>query len=477
MLGEEVFANPLQPETSEVEISLNDEKEDVDETFRTARTNITGDTLQNEGAEPPVVEDTSSSSNVAAEETYSSLIENRNHRTEEINIDMDSADSIFVDISDALSERDKVKYTVHTRTRLQDMRPETAVVREHEEFLWLHGTLEENEAYAGFIIPPAPPKPNFDSSREKLQKLGEGEATMTKEEFLKMKHDLEQDYLAQFKKTVAMHEVFLQRVAAHPVFKNDQNFRIFLQYENELSVRGKNKKEQVESFWKRFTQSADEVLLSGQKDVDEFFEKEKNYMVEYNIHIKEAAAKAEKLNAARKNVVVSFSKIGDCFERIARGEPNKQLARTFAQGADAMMKLKKVESRASNDEELKLSDTLNYFTRDTQAAKDLLYRRMRCLANYEAANKNLERARAKNREIQKAEAEQAEACKKFEEITGLAKTELKDLKVRRVQAFKKNLIDLAELEKKHTKVRQGNMIYGLKIKFLELKNSILRGKS
>ncbi|EFP00633.1 CRE-SNX-6 protein [Caenorhabditis remanei] len=460
MLGEEVFANPLQPETSEVEISLNDEKEDVDETFRTARTNITGDTLQNEGAEPPVVEDTSSSSNVAAEETYSSLIENRNvrHRTEEINIDMDSADSIFVDISDALSERDKVKYTVHTRTRLQDMRPETAVVREHEEFLWLHGTLEENEAYAGFIIPPAPPKPNFDSSREKLQKLGEGEATMTKEEFLKMKHDLEQDYLAQFKKTVAMHEVFLQRVAAHPVFKNDQNFRIFLQYENELSVRGKNKKEQVESFWKRFTQSADEVLLSGQKDVDEFFEKEKNYMVEYNIHIKEAAAKAEKLNAARKkseskisDVVVSFSKIGDCFERIARGEPNKQLARTFAQGADAMMKLKKVESRASNDEELKLSDTLNYFTRDTQAAKDLLYRRMRCLANYEAANKNLERARAKNREIQKAEAEQAEACKKFEEITGLAKTELKDLKVRRVQAFKKNLIDLAELEKKHTK--------------------------
>ncbi|CBW44402.1 PX domain-containing protein [Caenorhabditis elegans] len=331
------------------------------------------------------------------------------------------------------------------------MKPETAVVREHEEFLWLHGTLEDNENYAGFIIPPAPPKPNFDSSREKLQKLGEGEATMTKEEFLKMKHDLEQDYLAQFKKTVAMHEVFLQRIAAHPVFKNDQNFRIFLQYENELSVRGKNKKEQVESFWKRFTQSADEVLLSGQKDVDEFFEKEKNYMVEYNIHIKEAAAKSEKLIAARKNVVASFSKIGDSFERIARGEPNKSLARTFAQGADAMFKLKKVESRSSNDEELKLGDTLHYFARDTQAAKDLLYRRMRCLANYEAANKNLERARAKNREIPKAEAEQSEACKKFEEITGLSKNELKELKTRRVQAFKKNLTDLAELEIKHSK--------------------------
>lgn len=32
----------------------------------------------------------------------------------------------------------------------------------------------------------------------------------------------------------------------------------------QLAVRGKNKKEVVESLWKRFTQSADEVLLSGQ---------------------------------------------------------------------------------------------------------------------------------------------------------------------------------------------------------------------
>lgn len=40
-------------------------------------------------------------------------------------------------------------------------------------------------------IPPAPPRPDFDSSREKLQKLGEGEGTMTKEEFMKMKKELE----------------------------------------------------------------------------------------------------------------------------------------------------------------------------------------------------------------------------------------------------------------------------------------------
>lgn len=132
-----------------------------------------------------------------------------------------SENAIQVDISDALSERDKVdyflefnqlhslqvKYTVHTRTTMPEFaKEEMSVVREHDEFIWLHNSLEDNEEYAGFIvsallisfikfdsqIPPAPPRPDFDASREKLQKLGEGEATMTKEEFGKMKQELEQ---------------------------------------------------------------------------------------------------------------------------------------------------------------------------------------------------------------------------------------------------------------------------------------------
>uniref|UniRef100_A0AAY5ERF4 Uncharacterized protein n=1 Tax=Electrophorus electricus TaxID=8005 RepID=A0AAY5ERF4_ELEEL len=72
-----------------------------------------------------------------------------------VNVDLQTDATLQVDISDALSERDKVKFTVHTK------------------------------------IPPAPPRPDFDASREKLQKLGEGEGSMTKEEFTKMKQELE----------------------------------------------------------------------------------------------------------------------------------------------------------------------------------------------------------------------------------------------------------------------------------------------
>lgn len=59
----------------------------------------------------------------------------------------------------------------------------------------------------------------------------------------------------------------------------------------------------------------------------------------------------------------------------------------------------KIEGRIASDEDLKLSDTLRYVMGDTFAAKRLLYRRLRCLANYENANRNLEKARAKNRDV------------------------------------------------------------------------------
>ncbi|TRY59514.1 hypothetical protein DNTS_017621 [Danionella cerebrum] len=101
-----------------------------------------------------------------------------------VNVDLQTDATLQVDISDALSERDKVKFTVHTKN-------DFSVVRQHEEFIWLHDSFVENEDYAGYIIPPAPPRPDFDASREKLQKLGEGEGSMTKEEFTKMKQELE----------------------------------------------------------------------------------------------------------------------------------------------------------------------------------------------------------------------------------------------------------------------------------------------
>lgn len=58
-----------------------------------------------------------------------------------------------MDISDALSEKDRVKFTVHTVTTLPGFaKNDFCVVRQHEEFVWLHDRIEENEDYGGYIV-------------------------------------------------------------------------------------------------------------------------------------------------------------------------------------------------------------------------------------------------------------------------------------------------------------------------------------
>uniref|UniRef100_A0A3B5LLX3 Sorting nexin n=1 Tax=Xiphophorus couchianus TaxID=32473 RepID=A0A3B5LLX3_9TELE len=364
-----------------------------------------------------------------------------------VSVDLNNDTSLLIDIPDALCERDKVKFTVHTKTTLSTFqKPDFSVPRQHEDFIWLHDALVETEDYAGLIIPPAPPKPDFESPRDKMHKLGEGEATMTKEEYTKMKQELEAEYLAVFKKTVQVHEVFLQRLSSHPVLSKDRNFQIFLEYDQDLSVRRKNAKEMFGGFFKNMVKSADEVLISGIKEVDDFFEQEKTFLLDYYSKIKDSTAKAEKMTRSHKNIADDYIHISATLNSLCAEDNLWKLNLAF------FIHLQKVEGRVASDQELKLTELLRYYMRDIQAAKDLLYRRARALVDYENSNKALDKARLKSKDIPQAEEHQRQSLQKFDKLSESAKKELTSFKGRRVVAFRKNLIEMAELEIKHAKV-------------------------
>lgn len=192
---------------------------------------------------------------------------------------------------------------------------------------------------------------------------------MTESEFNKMKEELEAEYLATFKKTVAMHEIFLQRLASHPQFKNDNNFRIFLQYENDLCVRGKNKRERLADMFYSLSKSADDmVLFNTQKDIDDFFEHERLFINEYLNHIRECTLKADQMTKFHKNVADSYIKISSCLMQLASCETS-DLKPFLIKVSECLEKARKFEGKAATDEDLKLSDTLRYYMRDTTAAK------------------------------------------------------------------------------------------------------------
>merc|ERR1712210_279004 len=84
-------------------------------------------------------------------------------------------------------------------------------------------------------------------------------------------------------------------------------------------------------------------------------------------------------------------------------------------------------------------------------AKDLLYRRLKALAAFGAANKELDFARSRNRDREVAETRQREAWTVFEGVTEEAKVEIELQKERRVEGFQRQLQQLAELEIKHAR--------------------------
>ena len=95
-----------------------------------------------------------------------------------------------------------------------------------------------------------------------------------------------------------------------PTFRGDTNLAIFLEYDKDLNVRGKNKKEKLAGLFSSFQKTSDELLLSNTlKDVDEFFEKERMFLVEYHTNLRECTVKADRMTSTHKNLADTFIKI------------------------------------------------------------------------------------------------------------------------------------------------------------------------
>ena len=116
-----------------------------------------------------------------------------------------------------------------------------------------------------------------------------------------MKQELESEYLAIFKKTVQIHEVFLARLANHPAFKMDTNLRIFLEYSKDLNVRSKNTKEKFGGLVKSLSKNADELRLINHKETDEFFEGQKKFLSDYYNKIRESSFKADRFTYVHRS--------------------------------------------------------------------------------------------------------------------------------------------------------------------------------
>ena len=65
-------------------------------------------------------------------------------------------------------------------------------------------------------------------------------------------------------------------------FRNDHDLRIFLTYDGDLAVRGKNAKEKLTGWFTKGQQAFDTIMTDKQPDPDEYYEEKKIWLNEYH---------------------------------------------------------------------------------------------------------------------------------------------------------------------------------------------------
>lgn len=374
--------------------------------------------------------------------------------SEEPNSQVDlSDDTLKVSIADALNEQDVVKFTVHTKSTVDRFqRKDFQVIRQHEEFKWLYDRFIENDANAGLIIPPCPPKPDFSQSNGKLAKIQGGDGTqLPQDEQERLKQEIQSEYLAAFQKTVAMHEVFLMRLASHPVLREDDNFKVFLEYDKDLQTRGRSKKEQVVGFFASALKAVDSSFAKHQDQIP-FFDDQKTFILHYIESITDAKNKSSNKVKSRLELISNQEKAATYLVHLSNTQNMfPTMAEMIRKSGECQGASVLIEKKLAAREDLKMTDMLRYYMADSNAAKDLMCRRIKCFNDLESKKKALESARKKQQKVVEAQEAVTGAELLFGNITTSAKKELEIFSKRRLAFFRKGLIQYTQAQIKQAK--------------------------
>ncbi|XP_066284241.1 sorting nexin-5-like isoform X2 [Branchiostoma lanceolatum] len=343
-----------------------------------------------------------------------------------------------VKVTDAAKDGEVVKYSLKT-AKIKSESEEYKVVRQYEDFEWLEHCLITQNDIGGIIVPPLPPKPSTTAqsaeARSKKQ-LGNKKRHGSDDE---EGNDIKLVVGDEFEKDCRSLEKYLQLVVTHPILGQDESITKFLTV-REAPTRAKLKK----SIFSNLSKSLGEARKGGHKDVNEFFQKERDTVNEVSLQMKEAKENYMKIVYGEQRVAVGLSHLSTALHLGGQLQEGADVVvnKLFTQFSEGLEDAKQgLEVMAVNDENT-LGFSLDLYSRYLEAEKEMLYRRTCKMMEFEAATKAVEKAKPQKRQM--AEAARDKAEKEFEDISKAAEKELKNFHHQRVLTFQDSLVRHAD---------------------------------
>ncbi|XP_063413494.1 sorting nexin-5-like isoform X2 [Mytilus trossulus] len=331
-----------------------------------------------------------------------------------------------VKVPTAVKDGDNLKFTITVCDPDNDEELST-VTRIYDDIEWLQHCLMTQNSVSGIIVPPLPNRPETDAkaaeSKSKKQ-LGSGSKVMVQDDFTRDCRSAEN---------------YFKLVTHHEVFGKDENLRKFL-LEKEAAVKAKVKR----GFFNRMSNMVDEARKGQHKDVDDFFQKQREWAVNYGKYMKDASLNFNKMVYAQMRLASCYTHLGTCLSggTIDRDETSVRINKYLGKLGEGIENAKHgLEVLSANDEKT-VAFQLDLFARYMDAVKEMLFRRTCLLVEYEDACKALEKAKPNKKQAAEEAKEKAE--KLYEECTINARKELKTFLRNRLISFEDCLSKFAE---------------------------------
>ncbi|CAG9797395.1 unnamed protein product [Chironomus riparius] len=337
-------------------------------------------------------------------------------------------------------------YKIVTKTNITKFkRRQSTVNRRFSDFLGLHEQLVERYLRAGFIIPPAPSKNILGATKVKMGSQQNAESgTNNGQEWVENRR--------------ASLERFLNRVAAHPTLRLDENFINFLESELELPratntaalssagvMRLFNK---VGETVNKITYKMDENDLWFADKIAEIDTLDTQYQ-KLHIAVKSLVVHRQELAQLTGNVAKSAAMLSTCEEHVG-------LSKALSQLADIEEKIEILRSEQSNSDFYILSEMIKDYIGLLGAIKDVFHERVKVFQNWQHAQIQLTKKRENKakielsqrndklepaqKEVEEWEAKVQRCQKEFEDISAEIKREVERFELNRAKDFKATIV-------------------------------------
>ncbi|XP_074532077.1 sorting nexin-32 [Halichoeres trimaculatus] len=328
-----------------------------------------------------------------------------------------------IKVSEVLKDGDSITFLVVSQKVSGE--GEHHVIRTYSDFEWLqyHLVTQEEDApgMEGVIFPPLPQKAQSNASAKALRQLG----------ILG---------LVQWQPYCKGLEIFLQQVAAHSTLSKVATVEQFL-----TSLDPPGKQRLSRSIFSRLSHAVAERRREGHKDVDEFFQTERDHNILLAECTKAAVQSFLDLVLTEQKLAVAYGHFSAALQVFVEpgDDPDKQaFTKTCVKLSEVFDSMKKSMTNVYENNVNTIGLGLDVDSRYQEAEKEMLFKRTCKLVNMEQARRNAEKAKPAKKEAMEEAKHAAEDS--FDRISEVARVEIKHLHAVRLEILQKSLIHWCE---------------------------------